>query len=232
MTKLTRLIIMMTTIISIIFTWIGLASCLAVSIRLVTHIARLQTYQGQLVTMVSFVSLMISRSLIMMKGAENYQEKSDRLPSGLCSSLRARPCCPAARVEEERRLQKRLDEHGKGGKQLEQVELRLEVGEEAGKGDQACLAAHTQLMGRKYENMCSCIPVMLLYLCCKKKETVQVNACTALRVPELSHLSPWLSDKKKDRDDFDRLHHQLHLAAGNDSGKGGNCVKPKLRSGR
>lgn len=87
-------------------------------------------------------------------------------------------------------MQKRLDEHGKGGKQLEQVELRLEVGEEAGKGDQACLAAHTQL-------------------CCKKKETVQVNACTALRVPELSH-----------------------LAAGNDSGKGGNCVKPKLRSGR
>ena len=38
--------------------------------------------------------------------------------------------------------------------------------------------------------------------------------------------------KKKDYDDFDRLHHQLHLAAGNDSGKGGNCVKPKLRSGR
>ena len=86
----------------------------------------------------------------MMKGAENYQEKSDRLPSGLCSSLRARPCCPAACVKEERRLQKRLDEHGKGSKQLEQVELRLEVGEEAGKGDQACLAAHTQLMGRKY----------------------------------------------------------------------------------
>ena len=197
MTKLTRLIIMVTTIISMIFTWIGLASCLAVSIRLVTHIARLQTYQGQLVTMVSFVSLMISRSLIMMKGAKNYQEKSDRLPSGLCSSLRARPCCPAACVKEESRLQKRLDEHGKGGKQLEQVELRLEVGEEAGKGDQACLAAHTQLMGRKYENMCSCIPVMLLYLCYKKKETVQVNACTALRVPELSHLSPWLSDKKK-----------------------------------
>ena len=75
-----------------------------------------------------------------------YQEKSDGLPPRLGSSLSIRPGASTAGIKEESSLQERLEEHGKGGEELEQLQLGLEVGlEEAGKGDQACLAAHAQL---------------------------------------------------------------------------------------
>ena len=97
---------------------------------------------------------------------DRYQEKSDCLSPRLGSSLGARPGRSAACVEQEGRLQERLDEDGEGGQQLdndvdqpdhcdadhinnlEQLELGLVevVGvEETGQGNQACLAAHAQL---------------------------------------------------------------------------------------
>ena len=112
-------------------TWIELASCLAVSSRLVTHIARLQTLYWE-----------NDNDGDGDDGDDDdhddddddYQEKSDGLPPRLGSSLCTRPGCSTACIEEESRLKKRLDKHCQGGEQLEKVELGV-GGEEAGKTD-------------------------------------------------------------------------------------------------